>query len=261
MIPSFQVVVIAKANRKSTQLPDKICQKSVFRRDILYRIDTVVDGLHNCRDMREQTDKEEMANSVTHGVGIIMSVAALAILVTMASMKGDAWKIVSFSIYGSALLALYLASTLYHVVQSPRIKHFFQLADHSAIFLLIAGTYTPFTLVSLNGPWGWTLFGLIWGFAITGIVLTFFFLGRFRLLFTLLYLGMGWLVVIAIKPLWAAIQLEGMLWIISGGVLYSLGVIFYLRKNMLYSHTIWHLFVLAGSSLHFFGVYYHVLPS
>lgn len=210
--------------------------------------------------MREQTFNEEIANTVTHGLGVILSIAALVILVSLASLKGNAWKVVSFSIYGSSLLALYLSSSLYHVLLTPRVKQIFQLADHSAIFLLIAGTYTPFTLVSLNGPWGWTLFGLIWGFAVTGIGLTIFFLGRFRLLFTLLYLGMGWLVVIAFKPLLNAIGLEGMLWIISGGAFYSLGVIFYIRDNHRYSHAVWHLFVLAGSVCHFFGILFYVLP-
>jgi hemolysin III len=211
--------------------------------------------------VREQTFKEEIANSATHGFGVILSVTALVVLVTLAAIKGNVWHVVSFSIYGATLIALYLSSALYHGLFSSRIKRIFQLADHSAIFLLIAGTYTPLTLVSIRGPWGWTLFGLIWGFAITGIVLTAFFLDRFRLPFTLLYLGMGWLAIIAFKPLLAAIPLEGILWIIGGGAFYSLGVIFYLWTKLRYGHAVWHLFVLAGSICHFFGILFHVLPS
>ncbi len=187
--------------------------------------------------------------------------AGLVILVTLAGIKGTTWHVVSFSIYGSTLIALYLSSTLYHGFISPRIKRIFQLADHSAIFLLIAGTYTPFMLVSLRGPWGWSILGLIWGIAIIGIALTCFFLDRFRLLFAMLYLGMGWLVIIAFKPLVTAIPFEGMLWIIVGGAFYSLGVIFYLWTKLRYAHAVWHLFVLAGSICHFFGILLHVLPS
>ena len=210
--------------------------------------------------MREQTFNEEIANSAIHCIGIVLSVAALVFLVTLAGIKGNTWQVVSFSIYGSTLIVLYLSSTLYHGFNLPRFKHIFQLADHSAIFLLIAGTYTPFTLVSLRGPWGWTLFGLIWGLAIIGIVLTVLFLGRFRLLFTMLYLGMGWLVIIALKPLLNAIPLGGILWIAGGGAFYSLGVIFYLQKNLRYGHAVWHLFVLAGSICHFFGILFYISP-
>ena len=210
--------------------------------------------------MREQTFNEEIANSAIHCIGIVLSVAALAGVVTRAGIKGNTWQVVSFSIYGSTLIVLYLSSTLYHGFNLPRFKHIFQLADHSAIFLLIAGTYTPFTLVSLRGPWGWTLFGLIWGLAIIGIVLTVLFLGRFRLLFTMLYLGMGWLVIIALKPLLNAIPLGGILWIAGGGAFYSLGVIFYLQKNLRYGHAVWHLFVLAGSICHFFGILFYISP-
>jgi hemolysin III len=211
--------------------------------------------------MREQTFNEEMVNCATHGVGTVLSVAALIVLVTLAGIKGNILQVVSFSIYGSTLILMYLSSSLYHCFASPRVKLIFQLADHSAIFLLIAGTYTPFTLISLRGPWGWTLFVLIWGLAIIGIALTFFFHNRFRLLFTALYLGMGWLAIIAFKPLMTAILLEGVLWVVGGGLFYSLGVIFYLRGNIRYSHTIWHFFVLAGSMCHFLGILFYVLPT
>ena len=227
-----------------------------------YRSLTVIqiESLKARLSVREQTSNEEIANSVTHGFGVVLSVAALPVLVALASIKGNIWHVVSCTIYGSTLIVLYLSSTLYHCFRSPRAKRIFMLADHSAIFLLIAGTYTPFTLVSMRGPWGWTLFGLIWGFAITGIAMTYFFLGRYRLLFTMLYLGMGWLVIIAFRPLLAAISLEGIFWIVGGGAFYSLGVIFYLWENLKYGHAVWHVLVLAGSVCHFFGILFHVIP-
>ena len=190
----------------------------------------------------------------------MLSVVALVVLVTLANLNGNTLQVMSFSVYGSTSILLYLSSTLYHGFASPRIKRIFQMADHAAIYLLIAGTYTPFMLVSLRGPWGWTLFGLIWGFAIIGITLTFLFPGRFRLLFTALYVGMGWLAIIAFKPLMDVLLLEGVLWIVGGGVLYSLGVIFYLRRSLQYGHVIWHFFVLAGSICHFLAMLFFVLP-
>ena len=210
--------------------------------------------------MREQTFNEELANTATHGFGVVLSIAALVVLVVIAGFEGNTWQAVSFSIYGLTLITLYLSSTLYHSFFSPRIKHIFKLADHSAIFLLIAGTYTPFALVCLRGPWGWTFFGLIWGFAILGIALTLFFFERYRRLFTLLYLIMGWLGVFLFKPLLTVIPLEGVLCLVGGGVFYTLGVIFFLRGNLRYGHTVWHLFVLAGSICHFFGILLYVLP-
>ena len=190
----------------------------------------------------------------------MFSAFALVTLVTLANINGNTLQVVSFSIYGSTLILMYLSSMLYHGFASPRIKRIFQLADHAAIYLLIAGTYTPFTLVSLRGSWGWTLFGLIWGFAITGITLTFLFPGRFRLFFTALYVVTGWLAVIAFKLLMDVLLVEGVLWIVGGGVLYSLGVIFYRWKSLHYSHVIWHFFVLAGSICHLFAILLFVLP-
>ena len=210
--------------------------------------------------MMTKAFKEEVANSATHGLGVLLSIAALVVLVTTADAQKDIWKVVSFSIYGSSSITLYLSSTLYHLYSSPGLKRLLQLADHSAIFLFIAGTYTPFTLINLRGPWGWSLFGLIWAIAVTGIVLTFVYLGRFRLLFTILYLAMGWLVIIAFKPLLAAVPMGGILWIIGGGLFYSTGVFFYLNRNIPYGHAVWHLFVLAGSICHFLGIFFYVLP-
>lgn len=203
---------------------------------------------------------EEIANSVTHGIGAGLSVAALSILVTFASLNGDAWRVVSFSIYGSTLILLYIASTFYHGLPFPRAKIILQVLDHSAIFLLIAGTYTPFTLVTLRGAWGWTLFGLVWGLAICGILLKVFFINRFRILSVCLYIGMGWIMLIALKPLLSAVPVGGIVWLGIGGLAYTFGVIFYVLKQIPFNHAIWHLFVLAGSVCHFFSILFYVLP-
>jgi hemolysin III len=184
----------------------------------------------------------------------------MAVLVTMAALYGDAWRVVSFSVYGTTLVLLYLASTLYHSCRSMRLKRFFKGLDHAAIFLLIAGTYTPFTLVTLRGPWGWTLFGLIWGFAVAGIVFETMFLGRFKRLVVVFYVAMGWLVVIAVGPLIDAFPIGGLWWLISGGLSYTFGVIFYVWKRLPFNHAIWHLFVLGGSVCHFVAIVQYVLP-
>jgi hemolysin III len=204
--------------------------------------------------------REEVANSLTHGIGVGLSIAALVILVTFAGLLGDARRVVTFSVYGSTLILLYLASTLYHSFQSPRVKEAFRVLDHSAIFLLIAGTYTPFTLVSLRGAWGWTLFGLIWGLAMVGITLEVLFMNRWKLLSIAIYVGMGWLVVIAFEPLFASVPFGGLIWLGIGGLSYTLGVIFYAWKGIPFNHAIWHLFVLGGSVCHFFCVLFYVLP-
>ena len=172
----------------------------------------------------------------------------------------DVWRVVSFSIYGATLIILYLMSTLYHSFTNPTLKRIFHLLDHSAIFLLIAGTYTPFTLVSLRGGWGWTLFGLIWACAIAGITFKVFFLDKLRVVSVFFYVGMGWLAMIAIDPLLEVIPFSGFIWLALGGLSYTLGVVFYLWKKLPYSHTIWHLFVLAGSIFHFLCVLWYVLP-
>ena len=203
---------------------------------------------------KKQTLGEEIANSITHGIGAGLSIAALVILVVFASIRGDAWHIVSFSIYGSTLFILYLASTLYHSFTNPKIKKLFRMFDHISIFLLIAGTYTPITLVSLRGPWGWTLFGLIWGMAIGGIILKIFTIEKYKFLSVLIYIAMGWLVIIAARPLLHAAPGKLIIWLLIGGLCYSLGTIFYAWKKLPYHHSIWHLFVLGGSICHFFGI-------
>jgi len=202
---------------------------------------------------------EEIANSITHGLGVAFGITALCVLVISAARQGDPWQVVSFSIYGSSLILLFLFSTCYHSIPAPRVKPIFRYLDHSAIYLLIAGTYTPFLLVKMRGPWGWSLFGTIWGLALAGIILNFVLLGRSRWLGSLIYIGMGWLVVIAMKPLIAAVPPGGILWLVAGGISYTFGVVFYLARKLPFNHAIWHLFVLGGSVCHFLAIWLYVL--
>ena len=203
---------------------------------------------------------EEIANSITHGIGIVLAIAALGILTAFAGIYGNVWHIVSVSIYGTTMILLYTASTLYHSIQHPRIKKILQALDHSAIYLLIAGTYTPFTLVSLRGPWGWWLFGVMWGFAVLGVVFQLSLMRRWRAVSLGLYIGMGWAIVVAIKPLIASVAAGGIVFLILGGLAYTTGIFFYSWKKLKYHHAVWHLFVLTGSILHFFAVLFYVVP-
>ncbi len=203
---------------------------------------------------------EEIANSITHGLGALLSVAGLTLLVTYAAWQNDVWRVVSFSVYGSTLILLFLASTLYHSFQHSHTKRVFKLLDHCAIYLLIAGTYTPFLLVSMRGTTGWILFTIIWLLALFGIVFKLMFKHRFKKLSIATYILMGWLVVIASKELAANLSMGGMAWVIAGGLTYTLGVIFYVWKKLPFNHAIWHLFVLGGSICHFFAIYLYVLP-
>jgi hemolysin III len=199
---------------------------------------------------------EEIFNSITHGIGTLLSIAALVILIVFAVIKGNVWHIVSFTIFGSTMVLLYLSSTLYHSFTTQKVKNLFARFDHAAIFLLIAGTYTPFVLTTLHGPLGWSLFGIIWAFAIAGVVIRSIFLTRFRKLMVGIYLGMGWMFVIAIIPLIKNLPVISLAFLFIGGACYSLGVIFYSWRKLKYGHGIWHLFVLAGSIAHFFSVLY-----
>ena len=208
--------------------------------------------------LKTQTIGEEIANSITHGVGIGLSIAALVILVVLASRRGDAWRIVSFSIYGTTLFLLYLASTLYHSFVNPKIKNIFRILDHSAIYLLIAGTYTPVTLTLMRGAWGWTLFGLAWAIAIGGIIITALLLDKLKALLVLSYVVMGLLVVIAIKPMIQMVPRGMIIWLFIGGACYLLGIIFYLWNRLPYHHPIWHIFVLGGSISHFLGILFYL---
>ena len=204
--------------------------------------------------------REELANAISHGIGVGLSIAGLVLLIVRAALHGDAWQVVSGAIFGASLTILYLASTIYHAVPQGNWKQRLRIMDHTAIYLLIAGTYTPFVLVTLRGAWGWTLFGIIWGLAVLGIAFKLIFRTRFELLSTLFYLAMGWMVIIAVKPMLNALPLEGLLWLAAGGIAYSLGVIFYVWEKLPFNHAIWHGFVMAGSILHFFAVWLHVWP-
>jgi len=205
-----------------------------------------------------QTLGEEIANSITHGIGAGLSIAALVILVVLASRRGDTWRIASFSIYGTTLFLLYLSSTLYHSIVHSKIKNIFRILDHSAIYLLIAGTYTPVTLTLMRGAWGWTLFGLAWAMAIGGIIITALLLDKLKALLVLSYVVMGLLVVIAIKPMMQMVPQGMIIWLFIGGACYILGIIFYLWKRLPYHHSIWHLFVLGGSISHFLGILFYL---
>ncbi len=206
------------------------------------------------------TPAEELANALTHGIGLALSVAGLAALVTLTGLRSGVWEVTSTAIFGATLVLLYTSSTLYHTLRDERRKRLVRKIDHAAIFLLIAGTYTPFLLVNLRGPWGWSLFGIIWALAIAGVALKFWFTGRARVLSTLLYLAMGWLVVIAFGPMRQTVPAAGLWLLVAGGLSYTLGTVFYLWRRLPYHHAVWHLFVLGGSVCHFFAVFVAVVP-
>lgn len=210
--------------------------------------------------MREQqTTAEEVANSVTHGIGLAASLVGAVALVVITALRGDAWQIISSSIYGSTLVALYATSTLYHSLRPPGLKRALRVADHCAIYLLIAGSYTPFTLVSMRGGWGWTLFGLVWGLSVAGIVFKIFFTGRLNFLSTTVYVLMGWLAVVAAKPIVEAVP-AGAIWLLlAGGLVYTAGTVFYHNQRIPYSHAVWHLFVIGGSVFHYLAISRYVL--
>jgi hemolysin III len=208
-----------------------------------------------------QAFHEEVANSITHGVGLAFSVIGLGVLVALACLYGSALHIASCSVYGATMVMLYTASTLYHSFRSPRIKHIFKIIDHCSIYLLIAGTYTPFTLVMLRGGWGWSLFGIIWMLSFVGIVFKLFFVNKFQILSTIVYVLMGWLAVVAIKPMVQMIPLNCILWLVAGGLFYTIGVLFFAWHRIPYNHAIWHVFVVAGSVCHFFAVLFYVIPA
>ena len=204
---------------------------------------------------------EEIANGVTHGIGAILALTGLIYLVYYSVIFGNSWHIVSCTVYGATLVLLYTISTLYHSIPSPRVKSVMRILDHSSIFLLIAGTYTPFMLVSLNGPWGWSLFSVIWGLALFGIVFQAALQKSLVAISVALYILMGWAVVVAVKPLLAAIPTNGFLLLLFGGLAYTFGTLFYINKQLRFHHAIWHLFVIAGSAFHFFAVFFYVVPN
>ena len=204
-------------------------------------------------------NRAEQLNSLSHLIGAAAALAGTVVLVVFSSLKGDPWKIVSFSIYGLCLFLLYLFSTLYHRLTGKN-KTTFNKLDHIAIYLLIAGSYTPFTLVTLRGAWGWSLFGVVWGLAVSGMIMDSFSKKGRRILPVWIYVLMGWLCITAIKPLFESLSFEGFMWLLSGGLFYTVGIVFYaLEKRSPYYHTVWHLFVLAGSTTHYFTILLYVL--
>ncbi len=205
--------------------------------------------------------EEELANCITHGVGLILSVAGLAGLIAVAALQGTAWHIVGCTVYGTSLVLVYMASTLYHSATMPRTKRMLRTMDHVAIYLLIAGTYTPFTLINLRGPWGWTLFGIVWALAVMGIAFKFTFGHRHDRFSLAVYLIMGWVCLIAAKPIVQVVPSGALLLLLGGGLAYTAGTVFYANdKSFRYFHAIWHVFVLVGSLLHFCAVLFYVVP-
>ena len=211
---------------------------------------------------RVASPREELANALTHGVGFVASLVGLPILVLAAASHGERAALVGLSVFGAALVALYAASTLYHAVSHPTLKQRLRVLDHAAIYLLIAGTYTPFTLGVLRGRWGWTLFGIVWTLAALGVLFKVLFgSGAMARLSTAVYVAMGWVVIIAIKPLMAAMDSAGLILLVAGGVLYTGGLVFYVDKRRAWSHPVWHLFVMGGSVCHYFAVLLYAFPN
>lgn len=203
--------------------------------------------------------REEVANSVTHGLGLVASLVGAFGLVSLSLERGEAWYVVSAAVYGTALVVLYAASTLYHALKGTRARSMLRVLDHCAIYVLIAGTYTPVALVGLRGGWGWALFGLAWGLAAAGIVFKVLATGRFAVLSTVAYVLMGWLCVVAVKPMFVLLSPGALALLAAGGVLYTVGVVFYSSKRVPYSHAVWHLFVVVGSVCHYLAIARYVL--
>lgn len=203
---------------------------------------------------------EEIANAVTHGLGVVLAIAGLAVMTAFAALYGDAWHITACAIFGASLILCYATSTLYHSIQIEKVRRVLRTLDHSAIFLLIAGTYTPFMLVSLRGPWGWSLLVAIWALALAGIALRLLLRGRLHGLVVALYVLMGWVVVVALEPMLERVATGGLVLLAAGGLAYTGGVAFYKWRRLPYHHAIWHGFVLAGSTLHYFAVLLYVIP-
>lgn len=211
-------------------------------------------------DTHVYSRREEVANAITHGIGAALSIAGLVVLIVAAAMNGSAWHVVSFTVYGVTMVLLYAASTLVHSFPEGKLKDLFETFDHSCIYLFIAGTYTPIVLTTLRGPLGWTLFGIVWGLAAGGVVFKAFFTKKFLVLSTLFYVAMGWLIVFAWQPLQSLLQPGGIRLLIAGGLMYTIGSVFYVWRGFPHHHAVWHLFVVAGSVLHYFAILLYVLP-
>ena len=202
---------------------------------------------------------EEKVNVISHAIGFILVIVYFVLLVTHATRHGDVWHIVSFSVFGAGLVILYAASTVYHSAKKPAVRSRLRIIDHISIYVLIAGTYTPFALVTLHGTLGWVIFGTAWGLALTGIILKLFFTGRYSLISSIMYVLMGWIAFFAIKPLANNLPFEGLLWLLAGGIAYTIGAILYSIKKIRFNHAIFHVFVLIGSFCHFISVFFYVL--
>ena len=204
---------------------------------------------------------EEKINVISHATGFILSIVALVLLVLHANLHGNVWHIVSFTIFGASLIILYAASTFYHSAKEAELRGRLKIIDHASIYVLIAGTYTPFTLITLNGITGWVIFSISWGLALIGIISKIFFTGKYTLISTIMYVFLGWIIIFAIKPLINNLSLEGLFWLFGGGVFYTIGAILYSIKKIKFNHAIFHMFVLTGSFCHFMSVFFYVLPS
>jgi len=202
---------------------------------------------------------EEKINVITHAIGLLLSIAALVLLIIHASSNGSTRHIVSFTIFGASMILLYSASTLYHYSQTPNIRRKLNILDHASIYVLIAGTYTPFTLVTLKGALGWSIFGITWGIALVGVFLKLFYTGKYDKISTIAYVAMGWIIIFAVKPLIENLPLNGLYWLLAGGVFYTIGAILYSIKKIKFNHAIFHIFVLLGSFSHFMAIYFYVL--
>jgi hemolysin III len=216
--------------------------------------------MSEAQKVQQYTHLEEIFNSLTHGFGLLISIAGLVFLIVFSSIYGDLKHIISCTIFGITLVLLYTSSTLYHSFKKPNLKHVLKICDHSCIYILIAGTYTPFLLVTLQGVIGWSMLAVIWSLTLIGIFLKVFFVHRFQIISTITYILMGWIIIFAIKPLFQTMPPGGLTLLISGGLAYTLGTIFYSWKKLPFNHAIWHLFVLGGSACHFFSVMFYVIP-
>ncbi len=214
----------------------------------------------NINEVKYYSPLEERINIISHTIGVVLGIIGLFLLIIHASSYGNVWHIVSSTIYGLSVIALFSASAIYHSSQEPNLRSRLRILDHTSIYLLIAGTYTPLTLVTLHGTLGWVLFGIVWGFALIGIVIKLFFTGRYNFVSTLMYVLMGWMIVFAVKPLSDSFSSKGLFWLVFGGVLYTIGAVIYSIKKIKFNHAIFHLFVLFAGICHFIMVYFYVLP-
>ena len=222
---------------------------------------TLTNGAVGKFDTQYYSALEEKTNIISHAIGLVLSIAALVLMMIRAGLYGNVWHLVSVIIFGASLISLYAASTFYHSSTEPARRARLRVFDHATIYILIAGTYTPFTLVILHGPVGWTVFGVSWGMALTGVVLKLFFTGKYNVVSTLMYVFMGWIIVFAITPLINGLSSQGLFWLFAGGVAYTTGAVLYSIKKIRFNHAIFHFFVLLGSVCHFVAVYFYVLPA